>query len=343
MGEAWSGLGYYSRARRLHEAAVYITDTCDGVMPRDTRALLTLPGVGRYTASAVASIAHNQVTGLVDGNVSRVLSRVTRVGADIAAGHVVQHMWDTADQLVDQDRPGEFNQAMMELGAVICTPKTPNCSSCPVQTQCSAYNNNNQIQTPDIEDCDLCLGSKNYNPDLGVMNYPRKVKKTTSRDQETLVVVVSRSSDAGSKYLLERRPSKGLLANLLQFPSVELTPGQEVKESEKIRLLTQLLCQKNVKHGSLCKVDSINHIFSHINMTYTVYKTNLDGDDKDDLEENSENTWLTETEFNSCGTSTAMKKVFKCCQSEGSVKKTKKVTKTDKQQPSLLTFFKVKN
>ena len=78
-------------------------------------------------------------------------------------------------------------------------------------------------------------------------------------------------------------------------------------------------------------------------MTYTVYKTNLDGDDKDDLEENSENIWLTETEFNSCGTSTAMKKVFKCCQSEGSVKKTKKVTKSDKKQPSLLTFFKVKN
>ena len=216
--EAWSGLGYYSRARRLHEAAVYITNTCHGRMPRETRDLLTLPGVGRYTASAVASIAHNQVTGLVDGNVSRVLARVTRVGADIAAGHVTQHMWDTADQLVDQDRPGEFNQAMMELGAVICTPKSPDCSSCPVKTQCSAYNNNNLGQTPDIEDCDLCLGSKDYNPELGVTNYPRKGKKTASRDQETLVVVVSRISESGTKYLLERRPSKGLLANLLQFP-----------------------------------------------------------------------------------------------------------------------------
>ena len=93
--EAWSGLGYYSRARRLHEAAVYITNTCHGRMPRETRDLLTLPGVGRYTASAVASIAHNQVT---------------------------QHMWDTADQLVDQDRPGEFNQAMMELGPSSALP-----------------------------------------------------------------------------------------------------------------------------------------------------------------------------------------------------------------------------
>ena len=174
--------------------------------------------MGRYTASAVASIAHNQVTGLVDGNVSRVLARVTRVGADIAAGHVTQHMWDTADQLVDQDRPGEFNQAMMELGAVICSPKSPDCSSCPVKTQCSAYNNYNLGQTPDIEDCDLCLGSKDYNPELGVTNYPRKGKKTASRDQETLVVVVSRISESGTKYLLERRPSKGLLANLLQFP-----------------------------------------------------------------------------------------------------------------------------
>ena len=312
--EAWSGLGYYSRARRLHEAAVYITNTCHGRMPRETRDLLTLPGVGQYTASAVASIAHNQVT---------------------------QHMWDTADQLVDQDRPGEFNQAMMELGAVICSPKSPDCSSFPVKTQCSAYNNNNLGQTPDIEDCDLCLGSKDYNPDLGVMNYPRKGKKTASRDQETLVVVVSRISESGTKYLLERRPSKGLLANLLQFPSIELTPGQEVKESEKIKLLSQLLGKKKLKNMSLTRIDSVSHIFSHINMTYTVYKTSVEDDDN--LEETSDNTWLTETEFNSCGTSTAMKKVFKCFNSEGSVKKTKKVTKTDKQQPSLLTFFKVKN
>ena len=108
--EAWSGLGYYSRARRLHEAATYVVEKLDGSMPRNRESLVQLPGVGRYTAAAVASIAYGQVTGLVDGNVSRVLSRATRVGKDIASGHVSEFMWDTANKLVDQARPGEFNQ-----------------------------------------------------------------------------------------------------------------------------------------------------------------------------------------------------------------------------------------
>ena len=108
--EAWSGLGYYSRARRLHEAATHVMEKLGGAMPRTSETLLQLPGVGRYTAAAVASIAFGQVTGLVDGNVSRVLSRVTRVGKDIASGHVSEFMWETANSIVDNTRPGEFNQ-----------------------------------------------------------------------------------------------------------------------------------------------------------------------------------------------------------------------------------------
>ena len=112
--EAWSGLGYYSRARRLHEAANHVVEKLGGAMPRTSETLLQLPGVGRYTAAAVASIAYGQVTGLVDGNVSRVLSRVTRVGKDIASGHVTEFMWDTVNNLVDSSRPGEFNQVSSE-------------------------------------------------------------------------------------------------------------------------------------------------------------------------------------------------------------------------------------
>ena len=113
--EVWSGLGYYSRARRLHEAATHVVEKLGGNMPRTSDSLLQLPGVGRYTAAAVASIAYGQVTGLVDGNVSRVLSRVTRVGQDIASKHVTQFMWDSADKLVDKTRPGEFNQVRIHV------------------------------------------------------------------------------------------------------------------------------------------------------------------------------------------------------------------------------------
>ena len=112
--EAWSGLGYYSRARRLHEAANHVVEKLGGAMPRTSETLLQLPGVGRYTAAAVASIAYGQVTGLVDGNVSRVVSRVTRVGKDIASGHVTEFLWDTVNNLVDSTRPGEFNQVSSE-------------------------------------------------------------------------------------------------------------------------------------------------------------------------------------------------------------------------------------
>ena len=112
--EAWSGLGYYSRARRLHEAANHVVEKLGGAMPRTSETLLQLPGVGRYTAAAVASIAYGQVTGLVDGNVSRVVSRVTRVGKDIASGHVTEFLWDTVNNLLDSTRPVEFNQVSSE-------------------------------------------------------------------------------------------------------------------------------------------------------------------------------------------------------------------------------------
>ena len=238
---------------------------------------------------------------------------------------------------------------MMELGATVCTPRAPSCSSCPVKSQCGALSNLKRLKEEiDIEDCDLCLPKQEYNDDLGVMNYPRKVKKTASRDQETLVVIVKTMKESETRLLMERRPSKGLLANLLQFPSVELTPGVELKESEKIKLIQDHLASLNVKCSSLVRVDSVLHVFSHINMTYSVYTSEAgDAEETGTLETKGVKgpQWLTEKEFGSCGTSTAMRKVFKCL--DGGKKPEKKtktqLNKTDKQQTKLLSFFKVKN
>jgi A/G-specific adenine glycosylase len=127
---AWSGLGYYRRARMLHAAAKAVVREHRGKFPNSADRLKTLPGIGRYTAAAIASIAFGEPVAAVDGNVERVLQRVTgkRLGGE--------ELWKAANQLVDQNRPGDFNQAMMELGAVVCTPRAPSCLSCPVFNLC---------------------------------------------------------------------------------------------------------------------------------------------------------------------------------------------------------------
>jgi A/G-specific adenine glycosylase len=128
----WSGLGYYRRARMLHRAAKFVIAELDGLIPRDTEGLRKLPGVGRYTAAAIASIAYNESAAVVDGNVERVLSRMDGQPRDDGSA------WLRAGQLLDPAHPGDWNQAMMELGATVCTPLNPQCLVCPVRQWCLA-------------------------------------------------------------------------------------------------------------------------------------------------------------------------------------------------------------
>uniref|UniRef100_A0A8C6W6E0 Adenine DNA glycosylase n=1 Tax=Nannospalax galili TaxID=1026970 RepID=A0A8C6W6E0_NANGA len=140
VNQLWSGLGYYSRGRRLQEGAQKVVEELGGHMPRTAETLQQLlPGVGRYTAAAIASIAFGQATGVVDGNVLRVLCRVRAIGADPSNTFVSHHLWSLAQQLVDPAQPGDFSQAAMELGATVCTPQHPLCSHCPVQSLCQAH------------------------------------------------------------------------------------------------------------------------------------------------------------------------------------------------------------
>jgi A/G-specific adenine glycosylase len=128
---AWSGLGYYRRARMLHQCAIMIVQEHSGVFPQTSAAMLALPGIGRYTSAAIASIAFSEPIAVVDGNVERVLRRVT--GKIFNAAQA----WNFAQQFLAKSRPGDFNQAMMELGATVCVPRTPQCSSCPVRKWCA--------------------------------------------------------------------------------------------------------------------------------------------------------------------------------------------------------------
>lgn len=135
---AWAGLGYYSRARNLRLAAQKIVSEHGGKIPDTLDAVLSLPGVGRYTAGAVLSIAYGKPVALVDGNVSRVLARVFAIESDIKAPETAKVLWSKAEELLDKKRPGDWNQALMELGATVCAPERPRCGECPVAAHCQA-------------------------------------------------------------------------------------------------------------------------------------------------------------------------------------------------------------
>jgi A/G-specific adenine glycosylase len=134
----WSGLGYYRRARLLHAGVREVVAQYGGRVPEDANARRRLPGVGRYTAGAIGSIAFDKEEPVVDGNVTRVLARLFRIETPVGASSTTRRLWDEAARLVPGERPGAFNQAMMELGATICVPKQPRCGSCPVAGQCLA-------------------------------------------------------------------------------------------------------------------------------------------------------------------------------------------------------------
>lgn len=192
----WSGLGYYSRARNLQRAARAIV--AQGRFPRDYEGIRELPGVGPYTAAAVASIAFRAPHAVVDGNVLRVISRLCGDAADIRSPQTRARFQQIADEWLDRERPGLFNQAMMELGATICLPRTPRCAACPVAPFCEAYQTGRQHELP------------------------VKSGKPAAR-RISLQVAIAASE---GKVLLRRRaPTEPLMAGFWELPAPEDMPG----------------------------------------------------------------------------------------------------------------------
>ncbi|XP_074953880.1 adenine DNA glycosylase isoform X3 [Phalacrocorax aristotelis] len=322
VNELWAGLGYYSRGKRLQEAARKVVSELAGQMPRTAEDLQKLlPGVGRYTAGAIASISYGQATGVVDGNVIRVLCRMRCIGADSSSPAVVERLWDMANALVDRSRPGDFNQALMELGATVCVPKAPLCGECPLKQHCQAQRRvekelafasqklfGKRAPVSDVEDCDvggcpLCPpATEPWDSSLGVTNFPRKAAKKQPRVARTATCVVERRGCHGAlEYLIVQRPSSGLLAGLWEFPSLPLAQGlQEEKQREVLADHLQAWTGRPVAAGGL----------RFIGETYVVYSLSLDGDVTLDPAL-SPSRWVTEEEFHASAVSTAMKKVLK--------------------------------
>ncbi|XP_010251435.1 PREDICTED: adenine DNA glycosylase [Nelumbo nucifera] len=259
VNEMWAGLGYYRRARYLLEGAKLIVER--GEFPKTVSALREIPGIGDYTAGAIASIAFKETVPVVDGNVVRVIARLKAISANPKEGKTIKSFWKLAGQLVDPLRPGDFNQALMELGATICNPSSPSCSTCPISEQCHALSVSRNCQS------------------IQVTDYPTKIVKAEKRCDFAAVCVVEISEgpdiqegDHKSKgFLLVKRPEEGLLAGLWEFPSVLL--GGEVNLITRRKVMDQYLkksfnldAKRNCSIALREVVGEYVHIFSHIQL-----------------------------------------------------------------------------
>lgn len=225
----WEGLGYYSRVRNLQKAAQRIVDDYDGKMPAKKEELLTLPGIGSYTASAISSICFNEPNPAVDGNVLRILARVRKDTRDISMDKVKKSVEEELRTYFPLDRCGDCNQAMMELGATVCTPNgQPHCSQCPWKEYC------------------LSLQDQSY------MSYPVKKKKEPRKLQKKTILIIQDKE----RMAISKRPEKGLLAGLYEYPSLEgHLSAQEVHK---------YILSQGMKVIRIEELPNAKHIFSHI-------------------------------------------------------------------------------
>lgn len=224
----WEGLGYYNRARNLKKAAQQIENEYHGKMPEDTQTLMKLSGIGSYTAGAIASIAFGKAAAAVDGNVLRILARVRADDDDIMQQKVRNRVAEELLEVMPEGRAGDFNQALMELGAVVCMPNgTPRCEKCPWEKWCRA-----KAQGRTAE-------------------YPKKTpKKARVIEEKTILIIQDENKTA-----LSKRPDKGLLAGMYEFPSLS---GHK-KEQEVLAYLDSI----GYKALHISRLESAKHIFTH--------------------------------------------------------------------------------
>ncbi|MCC6696692.1 MAG: A/G-specific adenine glycosylase [Candidatus Hydrogenedentes bacterium] len=261
----WEGLGYYSRARNLHRAARIIAHERGGHFPATAEEWQTLPGVGRYTAGAIASIALGEQVAVLDGNVIRVLSRVYNIEDSTDSPSTRTILWELAESLVPAKAPGDFNQAMMELGARVCTPRKPLCEMCPIRRCCDAR-------------------------ELGVQEArPIRTPKRATPQKEHVVAVIARRG----RFLLAKRPASGLLGGLWEFPSGEVHAG----ETHGHALRRILRGSFGVRIAPGARLAAVTHTYSHFKVTLNVYACSIPEGETPSAREHVEVKWVSRAHF----------------------------------------------
>jgi len=240
---AWEGLGYYNRARNLQRAAQMVMNQFNGQIPADLPSLRQLPGVGRYTAGAIVSIAFGQPAPTLDGNIRRVLSRVFDVSEDARSPAGERILWSLAAGQLPADRPGDYNQALMDLGAVICTPKNPDCAACPLSHTCQAYALGNQTQRPVL----------------------------TPRPKLPHITVAAAIIQRNGQVLITQRPPYGLLGGMWEFPGGKQQPGESLPDCLQREIREEL--DAGIAVGAPAGV--YRHAYTHFRLTLHAFYCRL--------------------------------------------------------------------
>lgn len=235
----WEGMGYYARARNLHKAAGIVVDRHGGRIPHDPDAFGSLPGVGDYIAAAVLSIAFDRPLPVVDGNVKRVLSRLMKVGAPVNRTSSYEIFRGLATAMLDHGDPGTFNQAVMELGALVCRPKKPDCRTCPLSGKCRSHQ------------------------DKAVASYPVREIKPPVPERRQAVGVVYRKG----RVFIVRRPENGLLGGLWEFPGGDIQDG-ESPEAACVRIMRE---KAGLDVAVTSLLTQVQHTYTHFRLRAYVF------------------------------------------------------------------------
>lgn len=269
--QAWAGLGYYSRARNLHKAARICMNVHGGELPQEFEALIALPGIGRTTAGAILSQAHGMRYAIVDGNVKRVLTRFFAISGDPTSTAVSKKLWTMAENLLPEKRMADYSQAIMDLGATVCTRSKPTCSRCPLAEKCEALNS----------------GS--------IMHFPeRKTAKKIPQRERFFLIMINTNGDI----LLERRPTKGIWGGLYSLP-----------EADDAYTATQL-ASTLVKIGNTPQaLAPVEHVFSHFRLRIRPLLFD-ECALKSQIADNDSKTWVARAQLSEYGLPAPIKKIL---------------------------------
>jgi A/G-specific adenine glycosylase len=261
---AWEGLGYYGRARNLFKAAKLVVNEYHGRLPEEVQQLRKLPGVGRYTAAAIASLAFGRDEPTLDGNIRRVLARYFNVSEDARSKVGVDKLWSLAAQYLPQGQAGDYNQALMELGAIVCTPKSPDCAGCPIEAGCQAR----------------MLGIQEQRPVL--------VPKPAIPHYVVTAAVINREG----RVLIACRPPHGLLGGMWEFPGGKQQEGEDLAQC----LLREIHEELGAEIAVGDQVGVYRHAYTHFRVTLYAFRCILVRGEPQPIEA-AEVRWVTPSEL----------------------------------------------
>ena len=240
----WEGLGYYSRARNLHKAAGVVIDEYGGQLPQTRAGLEALPGIGRYTAGAILSIAFGQDEPVVDGNVKRVYARLFGVEKAVNTPAGTKAIWALAEEYLPHDKAGDYNQALMDLGAIVCMPRNPVCQTCPLTEDCTAYQTGRTSELP-----------------------LKQARAKVPHYTVTAAVI----HDEDSKVLITQRPQDAMLGGMWEFPGGKQEDGESLESCLEREIFEELACKIEVREP----LGVFQHAYTHFKVTLHAFHARL--------------------------------------------------------------------